>query len=104
MCPVCMATALASFAVLMSISVFATVGTDKWCLLLISILGFAIALHLIGVAFVAWWGFGAQVLALVIRGLWVRVNCPTEAFAVVLWKRSVRLAKGYCLRKNSQEC
>ena len=102
MCPICWTTAMASFAVLITVSALVTIGSDKWCLLLTPLLMLLVMLHRIGAIQTAWWCFASLIMAIAIRVLWILVKHPDQTLIMSVWKRAVAIASNRCSRSAAE--
>jgi hypothetical protein len=100
MCPICWATALASFALLIGISVVTIAGTDRWSLASAMLLAVSSPAHLAGFYKFPWWYFVLLTVAALIRIAYL-MYCKRERLLVVrAWQRSCQLAAKRCPNKQ----
>jgi hypothetical protein len=100
MCPVCWATALASFAGLFAVSIVAIVGTDRYILPVAFLLIVLTMLHS-SVLVVPWWSFALPMGFIASRLATVMIHAPDKLLVHKLWKRAQRVAKQSCPRSDN---
>jgi hypothetical protein len=101
MCPVCWATALASFGGLLVLAVVTTVGSDRWSLMLAGLLGGASLLHQSALAAIAWWCFAALIATLAARIGYLLIRNREQLMAYRVWNHACRIARARCPVKST---
>ncbi len=91
MCPVCWATALASFGGLIVLAVVTTAGSDRVSLVFAGMLGAAIVAEKSAAYAVPWWCFGGLIAVLAAR------------VAYRVWNRACQIASARCPGKRRSE-
>jgi hypothetical protein len=104
MCPICWATALASFTVLIALSVLAVAGSDMWCLSLAVFAGASATLHRTGMATLPWWFFVVLMAMLMLRIAHLLVLRREQLLIVEFWRRACAISASRCRNKpNASE-
>lgn len=96
MCPICWATALASFTGLSAAGLIVVAGRDRYVLMFAL---FAVALSLgqrWNYFLLPWWLFAGLAVALVCRLTWLIARRPAELRRNSLWEQARRLAVKSC--------
>jgi hypothetical protein len=103
MCPICWATALASFGILFAVSVLAVAATDRWTLALAAALGTLSVLHQTGFTLVPWWLFVAALLALVFRVGQLAIFSRDQLLITRLWTQARHIAATRCPSQKPEQ-
>jgi hypothetical protein len=101
MCPVCWATALASFSGLFVLAVITTAGSDRLSLVLAGLLGAASVLVKSAPHAVPWWCFVGLILVLAARVGYLLVLTREKLLAYRVWNRACQIASARCPRKKA---
>lgn len=96
MCPICWATALASFGILLAISVLTIAATDICTLVMAMALGAFSLLHQTGAALVPWWLFAPLSIAIVCRIAYLLLFNRDRLLITKLWAHAGRVAATRC--------
>jgi len=96
MCPVCWATALASFGGIFAVSVLLVAGTDWWTLLLAGILAIVSAANRWGGAGLPWWCCIALSIAISVRVAYLIDKMRERLLVSRLWCRARQIAADRC--------
>ena len=98
MCPICWASALASFGALLVTTVLAVAASDRWTVLLAAILGIESLAHRTGVLFVPWWFLLLMTSGVIARVSYLLVHKRDQLIVVRAWERACRFAADRCPR------
>lgn len=100
MCPMCWATALASFALFFVVSVVVVAGTDLSVIMVALILGGSAICHKMdGLIWLPWWWYASVAALLLLRvGYLVFLN-RQNLLIVKAWEKAKAHAKGRCPTK-----
>ena len=101
MCPICWATALASFGGLLAISVLSLAATDIWTLATATVLGAMSIVHRTGFALVPWWIFAALVGIAIVRILYLLVFNRDRLLVVKAWGHACQIAARRCSKREA---
>ena len=96
MCPVCWATLLASFSMLIAPLAAAVAAKDWLTLLLAMSLAAAAVLHQIGEVYSPSWLFAGLFCALPVRIIWLVLQRRERLLVILAWGQARTLAKGSC--------
>lgn len=103
MCPLCWATALASFGGLVVLTVLSVAGSDRATLVMAAILGGICALENSGLAPIPWWCFVLIMTFLMARIGYLLIRAREQLLAYKIWNRACQLAATRCPSKRSAE-
>ena len=96
MCPICWATALASFGILLAISVLTLAATDLWTLALATALGALSLVHQSSAALIPWWLFALLSIAIVCRVAYLLLFNRDRLLITKLWVHARHVAATRC--------
>ncbi len=96
MCPICWATALASFGMMVVVSVVAVTGTDKWTHLLAAILGVVSLAHRWEFVTIPWWSIAVIMAAVIGRVGYLLVLKRDGLLVCAAWNRACQIAARRC--------
>ncbi len=103
MCPVCWATALASFGGLIVLAVVTTAGSDRVSLVFAGMLGAAIVAEKSAAYAVPWWCFGGLIAVLAARVGFLLATNHEKLLAYRVWNRACQIASARCPGKRRSE-
>lgn len=96
MCPICWATALASFGILLAISVVTLAATDICTLASATLLGALSLIHQTSIALVPWWLFAIISLAVIARVTYLLLFNRDRLLITRLWTHARGIAATRC--------
>lgn len=96
MCPMCWATALASFGGIFAISVLLVAGTDRWTLFLAGMLATASVASRWGVAEAPWWYYTILATSIAGRLTYLVVLRRQQLLVSKIWFRARQIAARRC--------
>ena len=96
MCPICWATALASFGGLVVVSILTLAATDAWTIAVATFIGVATLAHRADIAFVPWWVFVGLFAAAIARVMYLVVFNRDRLLVLKAWSRACQIAVGRC--------
>lgn len=103
MCPLCWATALASFGGLVVVAVLSTAGSDRLTFAMAALLGAVSVLEKTGLLAIPWWCFVLLIAALAARICYLLALAREHLLAYKIWNRACQLAAARCPRKQASE-
>lgn len=101
MCPICWATALASFGILLAISVVTLAATDIWTLATATALGTLSLVHQTSIALVPWWLFALVSLVIIARVSYLLLFNRDRILITKLWVHARRIAATRCPTRDA---
>jgi hypothetical protein len=101
MCPICWATALASFGGLFVVSILSLAATDAWMVAIAIVVGVATFAHRAEIAFVPWWLFAAMFGLAIGRVAHLVCFNRDRLLVVRAWGRACQIAAGRCPNRPS---
>jgi hypothetical protein len=96
MCPICWATALASFGMLAIASVTIVIGTDKWMLLLTALLGVVSLVNRLEPLTISWWCPGVIIAAAISRAAYLVTLKKDGLLICTAWRQARQIAARCC--------
>lgn len=99
MCPLCWATALASFGGLLVLAVLTTAGSDRPTFAMAALLGGVCVLEKTGLQSIPWWCLVLLIASLTLRICYLMVLAREKLLAYKVWNRACQLAAARCPRK-----
>ena len=96
MCPICWATALASFGGLVAVSILSLAATDVWTLVIAALVSVATYAHRAELATVPWWLLVVLFALATFRVAYLVVFHRDRLLLVQAWGRACRIAAGRC--------
>jgi hypothetical protein len=103
MCPVCWATALASFGGLIVLAAVTTAGSDRVSLVFAGMLGAASVVEKFAADAVPWWCFVGLIAVLVARVGYLLATNHEKLLGYRIWNRACLIASARCPRKRPSE-
>lgn len=103
MCPLCWATAIASFGGLIVIAVLSMAGSDRLAFALASLLGTATIVHRTGLQLIPCWCFVALIVAVAVRVSYLLLLRRERLLAYQIWRRACLIAADRCPRRQATD-
>jgi hypothetical protein len=100
MCPICWATALATFGGLLAISVVTIAAADIWTVAAAIVLAATSLVHRVGIVFVPWWLIALLVSVVLCRVSFQLAFHRDRLLVVKAWGRACQIAAGRCPKRE----
>lgn len=103
MCPLCWATALASFGGLVVVTILSVAGSDRVTFVMAAMLGSICVLEKCGILSIPWWNFVLLFAFLAGRIGYLLVRGSEQLLVCRIWNRACQLAAARCPSKRNSE-